>query len=277
MDVNELTYWLNNKETLFGDFDSFVLDKDNLNKRRIFMDRGSLVLFVVHIDTVQKPKFIRRRKTKSGKLKRIYAQGLDDRLGCMIAFQLSEELNTDLLICDNEEQCRSTGQFHELKDYNWIVEFDREGKDVVTYDLDCDKFRNALLDYWKIGFGTYSDVMSLQTQACCMNLGLGHHFSHSKDSYVDVKVFKRQIAKFKSFYHKYKDVKFIRDYREAYGFQGYTDQYYADKYGACELCGGVVNVTKIFTYKICEECFDAMIYQFLYADEKPSYGEKERY
>ena len=64
MKISELTYWLNNKETLFGDFDSFTLDKDDLNKRRIFMDRGSLVLFVVHIDTVQKPKFVRSRKTK---------------------------------------------------------------------------------------------------------------------------------------------------------------------------------------------------------------------
>lgn len=277
MKLNELTYWLNNKETLFGDFDSFVLDKDDINKRRIFMDRGSLVLFVVHIDTVQKPKFVRNRKTKSGKLKRIYAQGLDDRLGCMIAFQLSEELNADLLICDNEEKCRSTGQFHELKDYNWIVEFDREGKDVVTYDMDCDKFRNALSDYWKIGFGSYSDIMNLQIQACCMNLGLGHHFGHSKDSYVDVKVFHQQIAKFKSFYHKYKDVAFTRDYHEAYGFDSYSRQYYADKYGECELCGGIANVEKIFTYRVCEQCFDAMIYQFLYADETPSYGEKERY
>lgn len=274
MKLNELKYWLNPKETLLADFDSFVLDNNDLNKRRIFMDRGSLVLFVAHIDTVQKPKFIRNRKTKSGKLKRIYAQGLDDRLGCMIAYQLSDELNTDLLICDNEEKCRSTGQFHELKDYNWIAEFDREGNDIVTYDLDCDKFRQELLEYWRIGFGTYSDIMNLQTQACCMNVGLGHKFSHSKDSYVDVRTLRKQIAKFKRFYEEHKDTKFVRDYHPEYGYDSYSTQYYADKWGVCEICGLTNNVSHVFTYDICEDCFNEMIYQFLYADEIPSYGDQ---
>ncbi len=270
MKVNELKYWLSNKETIFSDFDSFTLDSNDPNKRRIFMDRGSLILFVVHIDTIQKPKYVRKRSTKSGKLKRIYAQGLDDRLGCMIAFQLSEELGTDLLICDNEEKCRSTGQFHELKDYNWIVEFDREGKDVVTYDLDCDGFRKALSEHWEIGFGSYSDILQLQTQACCMNVGLGHHFSHSKDSYVDVKVMHKQIAKFKQFYKEYKDVKFERDYHTEYDYERYSEQYYADKWGVCELCGKIGNATTVYTYTICEDCFESMIFQYLFADETAS-------
>jgi len=160
MKINDLKYWLNPKENIFADFDSFILDSNDPNKHRIFIDRGSLILLVAHIDTVQTPKFIKKTK------KRIWAQGLDDRLGCTIAYQLSEELNTDLLICDNEEKCRSTGQFHELKDYNWIAEFDREGKDVVTYDLDCESFRNAISEYWKQGFGTFSDILKLQTTTC---------------------------------------------------------------------------------------------------------------
>lgn len=271
MKIDELKYWLKPKEQIFADFDSFTLDSNDPNKRRIFMDRGSLILFVAHIDTVQKPKFVRQRKTKSKKLKRVYAQGLDDRLGCMIAYQLSNELNADLLICDNEESCRSTGQFHELKDYNWIAEFDREREGVVTYDLDCDKFRKLLSEYWEVGFGSYSDVINLRTQACCMNVGIGHHFSHSKDSYVDVKVFYRQIANFKSFYKKYKDVKFTRDYKPPYDFESYSQQYYRDKYGCCELCGITANLEIVFTYTVCQDCFEAMIFQYLYAE---SYGDQ---
>lgn len=272
MKISELKYWLKPKENIFADFDSFVLDKDDPNKRRIFIDRGSLILFVAHVDTVQKPKYIRESKTKSGKLKRIYAQGLDDRLGCMIAYQLSNELHTDLLICDNEEKCRSTGQFHELKDYNWIAEFDREGKDVVTYDLDCDEFRKVLSKHWKVGFGSFSDILKLQTQACCMNVGIGHKFSHSKDSYADIKTMHEQIAKFKRFYNEYKDVKFVRDYSTEYGYERYSDQYYADKWGTCELCGAIENVTTVYTYTICESCFEALISQYLYS----GYNENEK-
>lgn len=267
MKINDLHYWLNPKEDIFADFDSFVLDGKYPKMHRIFIDRNSKILLVAHIDTVQKPKFIRQRKTKSGRIKRIYAHGLDDRLGCTIAYQLSEELNTDLLICDHEEKCRSTGQFHELKDYNWIAEFDREGKDVVTYDLDCDEFRNAILEYWKIGFGSFSDILKLQTTVCCMNVGIGHSFSHSKDSYVCIKTMNQQIAKFRRFYNEYKDTEFVRD-EKPYSIYNDDDEYCSyvqrDYKGICEVCGLQTEVAYVFGHIICQDCFESIISQYCY-------------
>lgn len=210
MNITKMKYWLRKTDKLFADFRGFVLDGKDKERRRIFIDRGADVLFVAHIDTVQKPKFIRVRKTKSKKIKRVYAWGLDDRLGCMVASDLSKELGADLLICDLEERMGSTGMYHNLKDYNWIVEFDRAGNDVVTYGLDSLEFYMALEDYWNVGFGSFTDLCMLNTSACCMNVGIGYEFAHSKDSYVNMKVLDAQIAQFREFYDKYKGVKFIQ-------------------------------------------------------------------
>ena len=264
MKINKLQYWLKSTAKLFKDFKSLVLDGNDPKKRRIFIDRGSDVLFVAHIDTVQKPKYIRQRKTKTGKQKRIYAQGLDDRLGCMIAYELSKEFNIDLLICDNEEQGKSTGQYHKLKDYNWIAEFDRAGKDVVTYDLDSAKFKSALSDYWEIGFGSFSDVCQLKTNVCCVNIGIGYEFAHSKDSYVCIKTLNKQIEKFKQFYAANKDIVYIQEcipIKDVYIWD--DSEYHFDRtIGKCELCGLSNNIDYIFGHIICEDCFEAMYAEY---------------
>ncbi len=255
-----LKYWLKPTKQLFADFRNFVLDWENPEQNRIFIDRDSDVLFVAHIDTVIKPKYVRRRKTKKGKIKRIYAQGLDDRLGCMLAYELSEQFGADLLICDNEEKCQSSGQFHNLKDYNWIAEFDRTGDDVVTYDLDNGAFRDALGELWDIGIGTFSDILQLETMACCVNIGIGYEFAHSKDSFVCIKTMKKQIDKFRRFYAKYKDVKFVRDYKP---HDLWDDYPYGG--GECELCGMLGDVEYMFGHIICKECFEYMLIEACYA------------
>ena len=236
---NKLKYWLKPKENLFVDFQKYVLDRENPNQRRMFIDRKSAVLFVAHIDTVQNPEFIKKTKDK------IYASGLDDRLGCLLAYELSNKLDADLLICDLEESIKSTGQYHKLKDYNWIVEFDRGGNDIVTYDLDCKDFRQALSEYWKIGVGAFSDICQLNTQACCMNLGIGYENAHAKNSFVNLKSMKKQIAKFRRFYNQYKDVKFEQDY----------SQYDYSFGSSCDVCGMSIDVEDVFGYSLCRECF----------------------
>lgn len=257
--INKLKYWLKPKNELFEDFQSFMLDRTKNPQHRIFIDRDSDVLFVSHIDTVKKPKFIRKTK------RRIYASGLDNRLGCLIAYELSKELKADLLICDHEEMARSSGQFHELKEYNWIVEFDRAGDDVVTYDLDCKDFRRALSDYWKIGFGCFSDVCQLNTNVCCMNVGIGYEFAHSVDSYVCKKTMNRQIEKFKQFYQEHKDTQYKQDKQDdkfdVFDYWNVDHKQYA---GECELCGIMANVDYIFGHIICKDCFDDMYNQYCF-------------
>lgn len=253
MKIEKLKYWLKSKNKIFDDFNDVILDRENPEQARMFIDRDSKVLFIAHIDTVQKPKYMLARRTKSKKLKRVYAQGLDDRLGCMLAYELSKELKADLLITDHEETARSTGQFHNLKDYNWIVEFDRAGIDVVTYGLDSQEFYNALNSFWDIGQGSFSDVCQLKTTACCMNLGIGYEFAHSKDSFVDVLKFDKQIEQFKLFYDEYKDVKFEQE----------KENYFSHNNDECDICNVAKNdCESIHGYLICSDCFDFMMQEY---------------
>ncbi len=253
--LNKLKYWLNPIGVIFFDFELNVLDIGDNEKHRIFIDRKSDVLFVAHLDTVIEPKFIRKTK------KRIYATGLDDRLGCLLAYELSKELNADLLLTDNEESFKSTAQYHDYKDYKWIVEFDRYRDDVVLYDCGSKEFENAIGEYWKIGMGSFSDICMINTESCCMNLGIGYYNAHGADSYCTIKQIKRQIRKFRLFYTKYKDVAFVRDipYQDIYNYKEEDD--------ICEICSWNVG-KKVFDLVVCEDCFNSIVTQYLYEDER---------
>lgn len=228
--------------------------KLSTNSRRIFIDNGSDVLFVAHIDTVLLPKI------KKQKPKRIHATGLDDRLGCLLAFNLGIELGADILLTDDEEKCRSTAEYHVCKNYNWVVEFDRMGDDVVTYGNESYEFQHALIEYWNIGYGSYSDITDLPTLACCFNLGIGYQHAHSKDSYVDLKVLEIQIEKFRLFYEKYKTTKFIADPESS---NTYTNTYDEQ----CDVCNGNEQVEIVHGYMICYSCFNQVIDNLLFTKE----------
>lgn len=271
MNKKYLKYWFQPKAYIFKDFKENALDCGT-EKNRIFINRNSNILFVAHVDTVLPPKFIKRTR------RRIYAHGLDDRLGCWMAYQLSEKLNVDLLITDYEESVKSTAEYHNCKSYNWIAEFDRAGDDCVTYELDNQAFKKALLDYWRIGFGSFSDICWLKTNACCVNIGIGYYLNHSPDSYAVLKTMKKQINKFEQFYQKHKGTKFVRDYqliqieptlmkwkssRRAVIYN--PDDYMEDfeglhTKGLCEICNSEVGEI-VYGHYICYNCFSAIFEQ----------------
>ena len=251
--LNKLRYWLKPKQDIFRDFEKYVLDIDDDIKHRIFIDRKSKVLFVAHLDTVIEPKFIRKNKN------RIYATGLDDRLGCLAACELSQQLDADLLLTDHEESFESTAKYHDCKNYNWIVEFDRYKNDVVVYDCGSKDFENALNEYWYVGLGSYSDICLMDATCCCMNLGIGYYNAHGENSYVTIKTVYKQIEKFRLFYEKYKDVAFIRDVP----FQAIID----NDDDICEICNWDYG-KKIYDLIICEDCFNSMVTQYLYKEDE---------
>ncbi len=269
--LNRLNFWLFPKAAIYRVCQQDILG-NSPEKYRIFIDRGSDILFVAHLDTVLTPKYVKRTK------KNIWAAGLDDRLGCAVATVLGEELEADVLLCDHEESGKSTASHHDLKEYNWIAEFDREGDDVVTYDLDSVEFLQAIEKYWQLGWGSFSDVCVMNTSSCCMNVGIGTKYSHSKNSYVSKKQLRNQIEAFMKFHSEYKDVRFEQDYRHAiigggttsgYGFsQRQTAYTYVDDYGndMCDFCG-MVRGEKIFNYHACEDCFDSMLQEYFYRDK----------
>lgn len=214
-------------DALFKSCGVYGLDYENPIKRRVFVDNKSKVLFVAHMDTVQTP-------TLNGYSKKcVRAAGLDDRLGVYTAITLVKTLGlkADILITDKEESGQTTAQYHTCKDYNWVCEFDRAGKDVVTYNMDSPEFLEAIKKTWTVGIGSFTDICKLETKACCMNLGIGYEQAHVLDSYVPLKVHNAQINKFIRFFYEYQDTSFVRTntqphrrtylYGNGYNYGGY--------------------------------------------------------
>ena len=250
IDIDKLDYWLQPKGAIFRDLQDFAKYKNCKSKRHIFRDRSADVLFVAHLDTVQKPGFVKLKKN------RIYAAGLDDRLGCLIAWSLGERYGADVLLTDNEETGQTTAQFFDcMKDYNFIVEFDRAGDDVVTYGLDSADFCAALKKHWRIGTGSYSDIAELQTDACCVNVGIGYERAHSRDSFADLDTLKKQLARFDRFYRDNCAVEYKQDFHDEYGDPWGDDR---TEYGDCEMCGNPAALD-VYGRFICEDCFYTML------------------
>lgn len=243
-------------KAIFQTHNNHVLDVIDNESHRIFIDREASVLFVAHLDTIHPPKIRRAYKHI------LFAQGLDDRLGCMLAYTLSKELGVDLLITDHEERCATTAAYHDCKDYNWIVQFDREGIDVVTYGLDNSEFHQALSQLWTIGIGSYSDICDLKTDACCFNLGIGGYRSHQKTALVDMRETASQIDLFRQFYADNKDIRYTRDTTGQFD-SPYEDYIFGVPDDLCELCG-CNNAITVFDYAICQDCFETAIEEHLY-------------
>ncbi len=253
-DKNQLKeFWFRSTKYIFRDLNEFVLDKGRIDKHRVFIDRGSDVLVMAHLDTVQKPKWNKLSHNV------LYASGLDDRLGCFLAYQISEELGLDLLLTDHEERGGTTGMFQTLKDYNWIAEFDRGGDDVVTYDLDCPEFLDALDEFFTVGDGLYSDIASLDTTACCVNIGIGYdrRSAHGKDNFADLSITADQVKQFKEFYAIHKDHKFVQVEQERY-YDGGADRLdqWNDWNASCDICGNDGKTKEIFHYLLCRDCVE---------------------
>jgi len=244
-----MRYWFKNINEIFTDFKKYALNYEDKDKRRIFIDRESDILFVAHLDTVQKPKIGKHKKN------RICGRGFDDRLGCHIAHKLAGEYEVDLLLCDNEEIGRSTAFYQDCKNYNFIVEFDRAGDDVVTYEKDCEEFRESLLKYWKMGFGSFSDVSFLQTDCCCVNIGIGYHHAHSKNSHVNTAQLYDQLNKFDNWFKENRSIAYKQDdnYSDNWDEPDYSDIFEI----ACDGCGEMTDYNTAFffgDYILCKNC-----------------------
>ena len=170
-------------------------------------DNGAKVLGVAHLDWVMyaEPKKIGTR---------IHCPQLDDRLGVWILLGLLPKLGVkiDTLLTMGEESCRSTGAwFHPEKQYNWIIEFDRAGKDIVFYQYE--DFAETWENYgFKYGMGSFSDISSMDHLGCmAANLGIGYHGQHSPRCHADLTDTLYQVRHFADFWHDHKDIPFPYD------------------------------------------------------------------
>ena len=199
-------------------------------------DKRKNYLLVAHIDTVQVPKF------KGVYGNKIYAQGLDDRLGVAMAFKLwRERSDCDVLITDDEEIGKSTAglvSLAELEGYNCIIELDRAGNDFVSYGLADDDLLDAFEFYAKKGWGSFSDICSFNERPCgCINVGIGYERAHSLDSYADLEDVNNAFINLNEFMNKHNGVHFkecekptyYSNYRTSRPYTPYVPTGYWDK------------------------------------------------
>ena len=186
----------------------------SMPNRYVFIDNGSHILGVAHTDTVQSGEAFGVART--GVDNYIFSPRLDDRLGVytLLDYLPALGVNLDVLLTDDEEMCKSTARyFIPAKPYNWMVSFDREGTDVVTYGIDSDEWLMALFELgFEIGMGSYSDICELEHLGCCgMNIGTGLVSGHSERAFTSQRDYEEAIGRFLVFYEKYRDMHFPYD------------------------------------------------------------------
>jgi muconolactone D-isomerase len=155
-----------------------------------FRDNGSHVLAVAHLDTVVRPN---RRKadfyaTNNGPA--VISGALDDRLGAYVILKMLPALGVtcDWLLTVGEENGESTaGFFKPAKEYDWVIEFDRGGTDVVMYQYEDEPTRQAVRACGAtVGKGSFSDICYLEDlNVKAFNWGVGYQGNyHSEKGYA---------------------------------------------------------------------------------------------
>jgi len=167
-------------------------------------DNGADILAVAHLDTVQDDRRCSVVDTASGLL--ACSGALDDRLGVYVILDMLPKLGIvcDVLLTTDEEIGQSTASaFDTDKQYNWIIQFDRGGTDVVMYDYEtpqlCEMVESSGA---RVGEGSYSDICMLEHLGCVgLNWGVGYNDYHSTRSHAWLDDTFRMIARFVKFYN----------------------------------------------------------------------------
>jgi hypothetical protein len=199
-----------------------------------FRDNGSNVLAVAHLDTVGKPetrgcKFL---ETEGGVV--VYSRALDDRLGAYVILDLlpALDINVDLLLTVGEETGQSTARYFEPpKEYDWVIEFDRGGTDVVMYQYEDDDMCDLVRDSGaKVGDGIFSDICYLDHLGVkAFNWGVGYRDYHSARSHAFLDDTFDMVSHFMNFYQANVGTRLPHeeDYTAPVWFDGTDDEYRA--------------------------------------------------
>lgn len=209
-------------ETEFGDaFDMETHRIDGVQKAPddfyYFKDNGASVLAVAHLDTVvyHDQRGATFAETDAGLV--VHSGALDDRLGAYTILDLLPKSGIvyDILLTVGEESGQSTAAFFEAeKDYDWIIEFDRGGMDVVMYQYDDETTRDAVRRTGaRVGDGIFSDISYMEHLGIKgFNWGVGYHDYHSTRGHAYIDDYLEMIARYLKFHqHNYGTSHFDHD------------------------------------------------------------------
>lgn len=172
-----------------------------------FRDNGSRILAVAHLDTcVRHEQRTANFVTLADGSEIVYSGALDDRLGAYTILELLPRLGieVDLLLTVGEESGMSTADyFMPDKQYDWMIEFDRGGTDVVMYQFDDDNTRAAVRECGaRVGDGIFSDIAYLEHLAIKgFNWGVGYQDYHSVRGHAYLDDYFMMIGYFMEFHY----------------------------------------------------------------------------
>ena len=206
---------------------------DTLHGPLTYIDRGGDVLAVAHLDTVDRCMFnLKPVITKQYQNYRIDScPQLDDRLGAWMVLDVLPRagIKCDVLLTDSEEIGESTAQyFKPPKQYNWMMQFDRAGSDVVMYNYEDDELESLMKAYeYSVGYGSFTDICYLEEHNCKgFNFGVGYHNQHTDQCYANLSETWNSFRKVQSFYNDYKDTHFEHEKVEPKPIIGYVSTPY---------------------------------------------------
>jgi hypothetical protein len=209
--------------TQFGELREGRGGKWRETARHIYINRGSNILGVAHLDSVQKFRGFWINKDY------ISCATIDNRMGAwlMLYGLPAMGIEMDVLLTENEESgCSTASDFIPSKEYNWGFSFDRGGDDIACYQYyNQDVVAMMKSHGMKATWGSYSDVADLDLNAKCFNFGCGMHSYHSETAYIRKWELNKMLVGFESFYQEYKGthlphkerVKWIDQWEDDYG------------------------------------------------------------
>jgi hypothetical protein len=160
---------------------------------------------VAHLDTVGSERACRFVVTE-GAGTVVFSQALDDRLGAYIILEMLPKLGLDydILLTVGEESGQSTAAYFDPprgKDYDWMIEFDRGGTDVVMYQYDDAEVRQLVKDSGaRVGDGSFSDISYLgHLEIKGFNWGVGYQDYHGPRAHAFLDDTFTMVAKYLTF------------------------------------------------------------------------------
>ena len=197
------------------DMERFDVDQPYGADFYLFKDNGADILFVAHLDTVgpHEERTAHFADTAGGTV--LYSRALDDRLGAYVGLELLPKMGMkfDYLLTTGEEDGLSTAAFFDASDhhdrqYNWIIEFDRGGTDVVMYSYEDE----TLVDMVEatgadVGNGILSDISYMEHVGVkAFNWGVGYRDYHGPRAHVWLSDMFEMIDYFADFHETWADV-----------------------------------------------------------------------
>jgi hypothetical protein len=211
----------------------------------VFQDNGADILAVAHLDTVaaHSTRAARFVQTEAGPV--VFSRALDDRLGAYVILDMLPKLGikVDVLLTTGEEIGQSTAAYFDApRTYNWVIEFDRGGTDVVMYQYqNAETTALVRASGASVGHGSFSDISYLDHLGVkAFNWGVGYTGNyHGPRAHAFLNDTFEMVGTFYRFHEANADLAMPHTVRHGKSRGGWADNYseWGDNWGSGSAWG----------------------------------------